>query len=525
MRFILIGGLCFTAAAYRETGEVTPDVVLGAFVCATALYLAGRPFRRLFIRKRGEVPLPDPLEQVLYWWDAANAFTRRHLLQSVLVLGISGSGKSSGPLLALARGIFADANIGGVINESKPEETEFWTEREKESPTPDRLIPFGPGYPARFNFLEFLTELGADSRELAAAIMTLEEAIANVNPGEGGEQRFFERAKAEHLETAIEVIRLAKGTVSASDIERFISTAAYTPEELTTEKWRNDFQNQCFKQAYAKEKTDVQKFDFQHAWETWIGAFPRLAEKTRSSIVADMKGVLHVFCSGVVRELLGTTTNVTPKVTAEGRFIDVRMWITKYGASGAFVNGAIKLANQKYVLWRKAQKGDAINVNIIDEYQSHITPPDPDYLAQCRSHLGCMLVLTQSVHAIYSAMRGKTGEHQAKSLLSNFGSKLFMTVDAETAEWAVSHLGKHLDIFTGGSTKEGDTLADELFHGSEYTANFSESFTEVLQPRALLGGLRTGGPRCGFYVDGILIRNSEWFADGSNHLFCSFSQR
>ncbi len=52
-------------------------------------------------------------------------FQVRDLLRSIAIWGASGSGKTSGSGFQLARAIFRDANTGGLIIASKPEDRAF----------------------------------------------------------------------------------------------------------------------------------------------------------------------------------------------------------------------------------------------------------------------------------------------------------------------------------------------------------------------------------------------------------------
>jgi hypothetical protein len=116
-------------------------------------------------------------------------------------------------------------------------------------------------------------------------------------------------------------------------------------------------------------------------------------------------------------------------------------------------------------------------------------------MAQCRSHRGCMVYLTQSLHSYYSALKGESGRHQADALLSNFHHKLFHALgDVQTAEWASSLIGKSLQTFVGGSSHDEGDMFDTMFGRTNYSGNFSEHYEQILQNNAFLSGLRTGEP-------------------------------
>ncbi|MFN4261932.1 MAG: TraM recognition domain-containing protein [Gemmataceae bacterium] len=116
-------------------------------------------------------------------------------------------------------------------------------------------------------------------------------------------------------------------------------------------------------------------------------------------------------------------------------------------------------------------ESDAINVIWCDEAQQFVNSHDAHYLAQCRSHKGCMLFLTQSLHSYYSALKGETGRHQADALLTKFHHKLFHALgDEQTAAWASGLIGKSLQTFVGGSAAPQEGLFDELNQGTPWLA-------------------------------------------------------
>jgi len=137
-----------------------------------------------------------------------------------------------------------------------------------------------------------------------------------------------------------------------------------------------------------------------------------------------------------------------------------------------------------------------------------------------------MVVLTQSIHSLYIRLH-EGGEHEADSLLTGFGHKIFHTLaDDKTAAYASSLVGRRLTTRMGGSMGAGENVGEELFgKGGRYSANFSESVESILENRVFMQGLRTGGRESGYVVDGIVIRSGEPFSTGENFLRVAFSQR
>ena len=117
-------------------------------------------------------------------------------------------------------------------------------------------------------------------------------------------------------------------------------------------------------------------------------------------------------------------------------------------------------------------------------------------------------------------------EHEAKALLTNFGVKIVHTTgDGETATYASDLLGKKKRRKITYNPKQPESMGEEIFGQSTGTCSLSEDWEPVLQPRAFMSGLRTGGKANGYMVDGIVIRSGEPFHSGENWLLVEFSQK
>jgi hypothetical protein len=227
----------------------------------------------------------------------------------------------------------------------------------------------------------------------------------------------------------------------------------------------------------------------------------------------------------VVRELVSSATNVSPADLLAGKWVLVDMPPAEYGDVGLFVAAGWKYLTQRAVLRRAAGAADAPVVVWCDEAQQFVNSHDATIAAQCRSHKGCLVFLTQSLHSYYAALHGDRGRHQADALLTNFQTKIFHALgDPDTAKWAASLVGRSLQTFVGGSTAPVAGLYEELTKPGQTTGSFSTHYEQVLQDNVFMHGLRTGGPANGLQCDCIVVRSGEPFAGGRNHLLATFVQ-
>lgn len=472
---------------------------------------------------------PDPLANTLLRWSQHDRLTVRDLLNGgIAVFGRSGSGKTSSSGKAIGRSIIAHRNSGGLILAAKPEDVAMWRAIFQGCGRGDDLIVFGSLKSKwRFNFLDYVCTHGGQTRDITRCIRTIGETLgASDNKGGSENGDFFEKQEERMIYNAVEVVKLATGRITAPDLQKFITTAAFSPPQLASEEWRSGFHNQCHKAAFERKKTPIESHDYQLAVDYWLAEFPAMADKTRSGIQAGVMGVLHVFNTGIVRELASTTTNVSPDDQFNGKWVLVNLSPAEWGDAGTMINQGWKFLTQRANLRRHTGPDSCINIIWCDEAQQFVNSYDAHYIAQCRSHHGAMVYLTQSLPSYYSALKGESGRHQAEAFLSNFHHKLFHALgDVQTAEWAASLIGKSLQTFVGGSSQDGGDLFDAMLGRSNYTGSFSEHYEQILQNNVFLSGLRTGGPANGLVADAILIRSGEPFAGGQSYLHCSFSQK
>ncbi|MFO0884841.1 MAG: TraM recognition domain-containing protein [Pirellulales bacterium] len=442
------------------------------------------------------------------------------------ITGRAGSGKTSSSGREIGQAIINHPRSGGLILAAKPEDLEMWQGIFAKAGRVSDLLVFAPENSLRFNFLGYVLGMGGNTRDVTRCITVIGETLRAADTKGGESADFWEREQERMIYNAVEVVRVATGSVSAPAIQRFISSAPMALAQIATSEWRAGFCNQCLADAFEKKKPGVETHDYQLAADYWLSEFPSMAEKTRSSIMTGVMGILHVFNTGIVRELASTSTNVSPDDLLAGKWVIVNMAPAEWGDMGALIAAGWKYLVQRRVLRRKTEAKDSVVVIWADEYAQFVNSYDAHYLAQCRSHMGCMVVLTQSLHSYFMTMKGETGKHQANALLTNFSTKVFHALgDVETAEWASGLIGKGRELFVGTSLAPVEDLYTEIMGRTKVSTNASEHYEAMLKPNQLMNGLRTGGVANDLLCDAVVIRSGEPFADGSNWMWRVFSQR
>jgi hypothetical protein len=475
--------------------------------------------------------LSGGLDDVLMHWTPHDPFTVRHAAQNTLIAGKTGSGKSSGSGDALLRAFVGYRNSGGLWLASKPEDKEYAVKLFRRAGRLGDLIVMEPGGDQRFNLLDYEMKRGAKTQSLTQLLLVLGETLDRMDGGapQGGEPIW--RAKnREGLDHAIEIIVRATGQLDPWAIECFIDGAALSLDELNSDAWKASYHAQALDLAKANASTDIEKHDHDRARQHWTSKWPKLNDRTRSSVEAGLYSLLHAFNTGIVRDLLATATTVKPDMLEDRKWWLVNMPITPGDAPAVFVNAAVKLAFQRYVLARKARAGDPLLVLWSDEFQNVANTYDKAYVEACRSHKACLVALTQSAHALFSRLStGQHGDHEANALLTNFGQIIAHTLgDAKTAELFSAILGRRREVFIGTTTQpKGEELFDVLMGRSQVSVSASERYEYCLQPAVFLHHLRCGGEDNGNWVDGVVIRSGQPFraSGGENYLIKSWRQR
>lgn len=466
----------------------------------------------------------DPLDDELCRWTGKDIFSVRSLLASCLGIGATGSGKSSGAARWLAEAIMHHKRSSCLVLAAKPEDADDW--RRYAVNAERELVVFEPDGDWRFGLLDFIQREGGDARQVTRCLMSIGETLrgSDTNGREDGD--FWEREQERAIYHSLVVLKLAEGHISGPALQEFLTGAPITREEMGSDQWKAGRHNEWMRAAYHAKKTKREEHDFDLAKKYFQVELPGMADRTRSSIMVGVFGLLHQFNTGIVRELLSEGTNVTPRAMLdEGKTILVNLPPAKYGDTGNFVNAAWKFATQWTVLRRKAIPEDFYNVIFVDEAQQFVNQFDGHYLAQCRSHLGCMVYFAQSRDAFFSAL-GTHSEHKANALLANFNLKILNAVGTpEDAKWCSDLAGREIKTMYGGSVTPTGGLWEQAFGKDNLTSSFSTHFEPVLEPKVFMHGLRTGGAKNRYVVDAILVKTGEAFADGRNWMQVSFSQR
>jgi hypothetical protein len=465
------------------------------------------------------------LGQILFWWSPLDQFRVRDLLNGgVVILGRAGSGKTSSSGRTLMASIVGNPNSGMLTLCAKPEDPEDIIRIFKNKRRMKDLIIFDADNPWRFNFLDYLGRNG-EPRNVVQCLTMIGETLKR---GEGGDQenRFYKAFEERILYNAVAALKAAGEPITAERLFKFIICAPTSQEEMNSDPWKAQYHFKVMIRADAKPKKPREEHDYRLCKEFWAREYVGLDNKTRSNGLAGVMNVLHVFNTGLVREMVSGETNCSPDDILNGKTVLVNFPPSVWGEVGSFISTGWKYLTQLAVLKRKVNEASPFVTIWNDEAHLFVNEFDQSYLAQCRSHRGCLVSLSQSVSSFYVALRGsELGRQQTNALLANFSHVIVHASDPETAKWAASKLGRRKEILSGGSTSQSPdmTAFDRLYGNNGVTASWNEHYEQVLQDQAFMIG-RTGGPENNLLCDSIVIKSGETFADGKAYKRVTFSQ-
>jgi len=474
----------------------------------------------------------DPLDKKLYRWSKQDALKVRHLIEGgIHAFGRTGSGKTSS-LIHIARAIMRYGNSSMLILCSKRGEYRDWMKLARQCGRRRDVLLFDPSQKWRFNLVGYEAarkgEGAGIAQNVARYLMSLRNIVFREDAQAGGDSKQWQTLDEHLITKTILMLQFAGQEITAPNIHEFIATAPVNAAQLASESWRADYCNRCLMAAFGRRKNATEQTDYDIAAKFFTKTWPETNDKTRSSIQTGTEGILFPMTLGVIRELLSTKCNFTPKQAIEKRWIViVNMPPDEWGDAGIIAGNGIKLHWSKDVLRRSIHRNSPLTCIWGDESSLWVNEFDAQYLSRCRSYRGCMVYLCQSLNSYREVLPASKADAVIKAMMDNFSHKLFFAIgDSDTAEWASTLCGKELRQFTGGGVQHAayDPMAFVQQPGGA-SSSFHEQYAEVIQPGEFMNGLRTGSKANRCKVDAILIRSGVPFSNGLPLLDVTFDQR
>ena len=475
------------------------------------------------------------LSAPLLKFSKSDNFRLSDALEGCLVLGATGSGKSTGPGKALAYA-YLSAGMGGVVFTAKSDERKVWEGYCRATGRLKDFYVFSTRGPLRFNFLDYELKRrgpGAGLTENIVHLFCEMLEVAERQSGQAGraDEGYFRRANRQLLRNVIDLLVMAKGRVSVPELYQAVISAPTSLVQRNSADWKKtSFCYQCLREGDARPKSASRANDFSIVADYFFVEYPALSSRTRSVVVSTFTSMVDVIQRGVLAQLFCGETNITPEAIEDGAILLIDLPVKEFGEVGQFAQVLWKIAFQRAIERRDMSRNKRPVFLWADEAQYVTTAYDMQFQTTCRSSRVATVYLTQNISNMYAALGGSDqGENQANSLFANLNTKIFTANgDPVTNEWAASLIGRKRQFFTNGTSS---TLPDEgqsdfwsMGRRTHTTAGVSEHMDFEVQPREFTT-LRRGGRANRGQIDSIVFQGGRLFhATGRTWLPVTFRQ-
>lgn len=461
------------------------------------------------------------LDQPLFYLSPHDAWTIRDSAAGTIIMGEIGSGKTSGSGATIARSCLR-AGYGALVLCAKPEERSIWERYVKETGRENSLKIIEPNGPYRYNFLDYEMRREGSGGGLTENLVALLSQVSDIVSGkqeQGGGDKFFDRAMQELLRAAIDLLAIAKGTVTLGDIRELVASAPQDETDVDDPVWREEsFYAALMQEAFEKSKTPEQEHDFELVRRYWFKEHARLSDRTRTSITATFTSTIDVLQHGLAHWLLGTDTTIVPEATyRDGAVILIDLPIQEFHEVGRVVQNIWKYQFQRSILRRDVARYPRPVLLFADEAQNFISSFDYQYQAVARSARACTVYLTQNISNFYSVL-GARGRDETHAFLGNLTTKIFhANSDHNSNQYAADLISQQWGTVFNYSTSH-----------HQQSGGSSAGGAQSLQYKVLPGEfttLRKGGPQNRLEVDAIVYQGGRtWKFSGDTYMRAVFRQ-
>jgi hypothetical protein len=239
---------------------------------------------------------------------------------------------------------FLKAGYGGLFLTAKRDDAETYERYVRAAGRLPDLRRFGPKEKYRFNPFDAAlrsTDAGAGFVEHIVEMLSACMEVAERNGGKGSdleEGGYFRRAVKALIRAAIEILVLAKGRFTIEELYRIVISAPNSPDERESPAWRGaSFCWECIREADANAPPH-KRGDFILSADHLFLEWSQLSSRTRSVVLSSFTSMIDPLNRSVCRELIGTTTNLTPEEAyLDGALILLDLPVKLFDETGLFL--------------------------------------------------------------------------------------------------------------------------------------------------------------------------------------------
>lgn len=473
---------------------------------------------------------PYALDNVLLVLGNGDVVTLRDLLQNVLAIGRTGSGKSSSVVPLILGALFkpedqGGPHAGGFLFCVKNDDAENYRRIIKQCGRSEDIVEISLDSGHVFNPLLF-EQQAVGEQDAPNAIVELFDSITRLldrGRKEGGGDSHWRFASKRLLRLAVEALQLARIPLTLPNIERLVTSVPHLDHGELDENsafWESSFcihvLDRIELRLHDGELSQEELNTFERLGQFFIGEMAKDDQRHKMSVISTLTSVCASLTSGRFLSLFNGEKNTVnlEDTFLKGTIFIVNIPIQQHHEVARMGSGVLRRCSMRSMERRVIDDIETARAVVFcaDEYaQLADGEYDQIFTSASRSKKCVTFNLCQSIDQIYDAMGSKERAH---SLLANMKWKLFLANDGETAEYASKLIGKRWTTLGSSGTSfggagQGYGAAQEAQVEYKITADFF--------------ALKSGGPP-GFTVDVVLFNGGEPFSTGAPFLDISISQ-
>jgi energy-coupling factor transporter ATP-binding protein EcfA2 len=472
---------------------------------------------------------------VIFRWGEDDLKWQHLLSGGLLLIGMTGSGKSSTFALLARQMLESSEGCSFLVLTSKPSDIGDWKRLWKSLKREVDFVHVHPGS-HRINLLHYELTRPGGTVQSAAQFFKLLSDIASLSNGQDHESAFWGNLFTVLIQAAFSVARLAKDIPTFDDVYKIVLSIPQTREQAVSDTWTR--QSECGKMmslAAKRIKTSSEEREFRRCMEVILHELPAVGEKARGAAISMVNGILSKFLAEPWNEMLSCeTSNLLPDdlFTGErGKIVVLDFPVLVWGDPGRFFQTLFCMLAQAACLRRSVIEHPRIVVIARDEVQLYCHGAwDAKVLGVARSAKLIHCSLFQTISTLIGTGFGgsEAARYHALAFIAGHSNILsYANICSDTNSHIAELLGKSRKLFFGGSsgakTPTGNFFDDLLGVGAAPQVNWNEQLDYLCSPSEFLK-LRTGGVNHAGLVDAIWFQGGRRFANGKPFRHVTFQQ-
>jgi len=471
--------------------------------------------------KVAETNLVWPDDMPLIAWDedeAPHIWKLKNSFEGVLIMGATGSGKSSGSGATIAE-TFLRSGFGGLVMTCKTDEAERWRRLCVQCGREGDFVAVRRGGDWKLNVLAYEAQQPGRGAGLSENLTSFCRNLLHVSTRWQGTKTgdpVWETAGNQLLNATFDLFLLVGGSLSFDRLAEFVSAAPTGNLPGDDSEW---LKIPIFGALLAKAKNSISSPEdkrlFGRATDYWFKIYPSYPARIRTSVTLGIFAMFDAFRGRDIPALISSDTNITPESIMAGKIVVVDLPLKELHHTGLLVQCAWKYLFQT-ALERHTRTGDPRRRPVFlweDEAQYFFSDHDHQFQDTARSARVCRVILTQNLPGFYKEF-GPHGTEAANSVFGNLNTKIFhANSEPATNEWAAKHFGHEIHHRvtishnppppSQPSGNWGDALLSACDPPQTTGISATEHWEYAVRPEEF-NRLRVGGPENDFQVDAYI---------------------